>query len=810
MAVVAFPLPVPQFIQRKLDRGRAKLDACTPLVLLRRRLAEADTGCAPPPASDDRLSLPMLLERHGRWSTALMCGAVEEVAMGLLVYKNGPVPVCDQSLPKARIAAQKVVLTACNLLFSTSTELVERGVDAVQCVKENSVVLAKMSPTMPHSLPGVAVIRSLDNTFSNKNKVNAAIRAFLDSRVNARILRAHACFFDAAEDLVRWHKILRVPHPRSQGQDQLQLQLRSALCAMPGRAKLAVQRTWTAASVWALCAALSHASAANMVLAIVMGSDDFMDEEESVEEEKAEDGAPALVHEVHEPTKLDTDGSTISTGKPKKAIGTQEDANNEAAGAQSQDEAIKNALSKLRARPASFITSRGNKYRVKMQTREDELASTRRRVVVKASLQGKGSKAKEAVLGISVRVPAERLREGARVVVSKEKGKTATRDGVEGTKILNVAVPMEAEVPAIQPTKKDTNAEVHERVQPTCNDAEVTASVKKKSLRRGAAETIGRLSWRLMSRAATILPEAVVAAGSAAIVKGSSALGLDDALGLQTYYKWEEGPAVIGPWGSQGRWALVADNCPPPSPPPRAAAKSDASAYASGGAASGLDDIESSNAANTEGDTTGGEVGAVKDKEKTTNEVDVSTEGVEKPAVGDSELSADSIPKASVEPPTKVETACSDAKASKEVNPNEDSELRMKFEAQTPLRLPLDRYPRPRLSWFALQAGLQSVRDVIKSVRGRGKDLWQDGAAGMETNSEANFDSTTPMLGEDGYMAESESFDDFVDHKKSGGLADSESFGEFSGSAVQCGRDQDGTTEKYLIWDRPSSCKTTK
>jgi hypothetical protein len=45
--------------------------------------------------------------------------------------------------------------------------------------------------------------------------------------------------------------------------------------------------------------------------------------------------------------------------------------------------------------------------------------------------------------------------------------------------------------------------------------------------------------------------------------------------------------------------------------------------------------------------------------------------------------------------------------------------------------------------------------------------------------SEDNVGLVMPMISEDGYMAESESFDDFVGDEKSGGLADSDSFGEF-------------------------------
>lgn len=70
--------------------------------------------------------------------------------------------------------------------------------------------------------------------------------------------------------------------------------------------------------------------------------------------------------------------------------------------------------------------------------RGDDLTSTRRRVVVKASPQGKsmGSRAKEAVLGMSVRVPAERLKQGARVVLEEEEqGKIATRDDTEVAKV---------------------------------------------------------------------------------------------------------------------------------------------------------------------------------------------------------------------------------------------------------------------------------------------------------------------------------------------------------------------------------------
>jgi hypothetical protein len=65
---------------------------------------------------------------------------------------------------------------------------------------------------------------------------------------------------------------------------------------------------------------------------------------------------------------------------------------------------------------------------------------------------------------------------------------------------------------------------------------------------------------------------------------------------------------------------------------------------------------------------------------------------------------------------------------------------------QSPFRLPLDYYPRPRLSWFALQTGLQSVRDVIKSVRGRGLDLWQDGVAAGETKGTGNVERGTHLL----------------------------------------------------------------
>lgn len=70
---------------------------------------------------------------------------------------------------------------------------------------------------------------------------------------------------------------------------------------MSRRVKLAMQRTWTAASIWTLCSALPRASAANMVFTVVMvsGADGYyMDEDEGEgageRKAKATDNAPTL------------------------------------------------------------------------------------------------------------------------------------------------------------------------------------------------------------------------------------------------------------------------------------------------------------------------------------------------------------------------------------------------------------------------------------------------------------------------------------------------------------------------------------
>ncbi|KAF8966141.1 hypothetical protein BDZ97DRAFT_1809718 [Flammula alnicola] len=115
------------------------------LHLLSERLAFAEH--APDvSASQGRTPISLLVERHGRFETALLYAAVENVACIFFVCTHGFRESCDLTLPLVRLRAQATLHVASKYLLEKAGSVAKKGVQALHESPAGNAVLRLKAP----------------------------------------------------------------------------------------------------------------------------------------------------------------------------------------------------------------------------------------------------------------------------------------------------------------------------------------------------------------------------------------------------------------------------------------------------------------------------------------------------------------------------------------------------------------------------------------------------------------------------------------------------------------------------------------